>query len=95
MHQEALVKETEYKAMEVTGGVTAGFVHHMNMERSAFLAALECMYWLAKEELPHTTKYESLLKLCKRLGCTYVTSLDQVCMTGFIIYFQPVTLKHR
>jgi hypothetical protein len=31
----------------------------------AKVAAFKCLYWLMKNEIPHTTKYKTLLDLCK------------------------------
>ena len=34
------------------------------------------MYWLAREETAHHTKFSSLLQLPKSLGCSYFSELD-------------------
>ena len=34
------------------------------------------MYWLAKEETAHHTKFSSLLQLAKSLGCSYFSELE-------------------
>ena len=34
------------------------------------------MYWLAKSEIAHTTKFESLLKLAISLGSDYLKELN-------------------
>ena len=41
------------------------------------VSVMKVMYWLAnyKEEVAHTTKYESLLDLAISLGCTYLKEL--------------------
>ena len=41
------------------------------------------MYWLAKEEIAYTSKYESLLSLAQSLGCTY---LKDLCLSGNATY---------
>ncbi|VDI43215.1 Hypothetical predicted protein [Mytilus galloprovincialis] len=33
--------------------------------------------WLASEEIPHTTKYSSLLGYAKRMGCSYLNHLQK------------------
>ena len=41
------------------------------MQRQAVISALKCLYWLAKEEVAHHTKFGSLLELAKSIGCPY------------------------
>ena len=36
---------------------------------------MKVIYWLPKEEVAHTTKYESLLDLVISLGCNYLKEL--------------------
>ena len=36
---------------------------------------MKIIYWLAKEEVTHTTKYDSLLDLAISLGCNYLKEL--------------------
>ena len=38
---------------------------------------MKCLYWLCKQEIPHTTNYEPLLALVKALGCSYLSSLSK------------------
>ncbi len=44
-------------------------------QRKAIIGALKMMYWLAKEEIPHTTNFSSLKDLVVRLGCDYMRDL--------------------
>ena len=41
------------------------------VHREALIDALKIVYWLAKEDIAITTKYESLVNLVKSLGCSY------------------------
>ena len=41
----------------------------------AFCDALRCLYWLAKQEIPHTTNFSSLHQLCMSLGNTTMVRL--------------------
>ena len=41
----------------------------------AVTAAMKCLYWLAKNEVAHTTKYQPLLQLFQHLNCPFVESL--------------------
>ena len=42
------------------------------------VGALKIVYWLAKENIAITTKYESLVNLVKSLGCSYLNDLSIV-----------------
>lgn len=41
------------------------------------MGAFRTLYWLAAEELPHTTKYLSLLGYAKLMGCSYLNLLHK------------------
>ena len=45
------------------------------MERKAIAGAMKCLYWLAKHEIAHTTKYVPLLELVQDLGCSCFDNL--------------------
>lgn len=47
----------------------------MTAQRNAVVGSMKVIYWLAKEEVAHTTKYESLLDLAISLGCNYLKDL--------------------
>ena len=42
----------------------------------ALISALKCLYWLAKQEIAHHTKFSSLLELGKSIGCPYLGELE-------------------
>ena len=42
------------------------------------IGAMKCMYWLCKQEIPHTTDFSSLLELAKKVGATY---LNDICLS--------------
>ena len=46
------------------------------MQSKAVIGAMKIIYWLAKEEAAHTTKYESLLDLTVDLLCNYQEELN-------------------
>ena len=48
----------------------------ISLKRQAVIGALKCLYWLAKEETFHHTKFQSLLQLGKPLGCAYLSELE-------------------
>ena len=39
-------------------------------------AAKKCLYWLAKQEIPHGTNFVGLLELVKSLRATYLNDLN-------------------
>ena len=77
MHKAAVLLECERLASEKTGGIVQAFSEAASTERKAALGAMKCLYWLAKNEIAHTTKYVPLLQLALDLGCTYFTDLRQ------------------
>ena len=44
--------------------------------RKALIGALKMMYWLAKKEVPHTTKFSSLMDLSINLGGDHLSELN-------------------
>lgn len=77
MHKAAVQLECEQLASERTGGIVQAFSEVASTERKAALGAMKCLYWLAKNEIAHTTKYVPLLQLALELGCTYFADLRQ------------------
>lgn len=75
-HTDSLVTESHAVAAKRSGGIRAAIEKQVSLKRQAVLGALKCLYWLAKEESAHHTKFESLLELGKSLGCTYLSELD-------------------
>ena len=75
MHKSALWQEHERLASEQGGGIVQAFSEAASVERKAALGAMKCLYWLAKNEIAHTTKYVPLLELARSLGCTYFDNL--------------------
>lgn len=59
----------------------------ISVQRLAIEGALRCIYWLAKNELPHTTKFRSLVDFVKSMGCEYMTHLNQASFMIFFVYF--------
>ena len=75
MHREAIEKEMLYRQSSRDGGITRAFDRQVTAQRRAVVGAMKIIYWLAKEEVAHTTKYESLLDLAISLGCNYLKEL--------------------
>ena len=46
------------------------------VQRKALVGALNLMYWLAKQEVAHTTTFNSLKDLAIQLGCDYLHELS-------------------
>ena len=62
-------------AAKRSGGFCACMEEQVSLQRQAVCGSLKCLYWLAKEETAHHTKFSSLLELGKSLGCTYFNEL--------------------
>ena len=63
MLKSAVVQEQDRQASERGGGIVQAFSEAMSVEKKAALGAMKCLYWLAKNEIAHTTKYANLLEL--------------------------------
>lgn len=72
MHREALEQERACRMVKARGGIREAMEDQVLLTRKAVIGAMKCLYWLCKEEMPHTTKYEPLLlSLAKCLGCLH------------------------
>ena len=49
---------------------------HVMVQRKALIGALHLLYWLAKEEVTHTNKFNSLKEVAILLGCDYLRELN-------------------
>ncbi|XP_071138765.1 zinc finger protein 862-like isoform X2 [Mytilus edulis] len=76
-HQQATDLEAASIVASQGHGIQAALDTHTSMETTALIGAFRCMYWLAKEEIAHTTHYPSLLELAKTLGCDYLNLLKK------------------
>ena len=52
------------------------FEMQTTLNRLAVMAAMECLYWLVKSEIPHTTHYSSLLKGAEFMECEALKHLN-------------------
>ena len=75
MHAAAVHMEQERLAAESSGGIREAMRGVVQAERMAVIAAMKSLYWLAKNEVAHTTKYQPLLQLLLNLNCPFVESL--------------------
>ena len=76
MHKEAQELESTRLASESDGGIRQAFSSRILVQRKAIIGVLHLLYWLAKEEVAHTTKFNSLKDLAIRLGCEYFRELS-------------------
>ena len=76
MHQDAEACEADRLASQSDGGIVQAFSARVMMNRKALIGALRIMYWLAKEEIAHTTKFSSLMDLSVQLGSDYLRELN-------------------
>ena len=76
MHQEAEACEAQWLTLQRYGGIVQAFTAHVLINRKALIGALKMKYWLAKEEIAHTTKFPSLMELSIQLGSDYLQELN-------------------
>ena len=76
MHKEAQQVEVTRLAPKKDGGIRTAFSSRIAVQRKALIGALRIMYWLVKEEVAHTTKFNSLKDLSILLGCDYLQELN-------------------
>lgn len=76
-HRDAKRARVEEAQAEASGGIRAALEEAVSHERRAVIGALKCMYYLAKNELPHTTNFSGLISLAISLGCNYMKELNQ------------------
>ena len=76
MHKEAEQRETARQASQRDGGIRQAFSARIMVQRKALIGALQLVYWLAKEEIAHTTKFNSLKDLVIHLGCDFLCELS-------------------
>lgn len=76
-HKEAEQMEAQRILSSTGQGIESAVLRHKFMEKTALVGAFRTLYWLAAEELPHTTKYSSLLGYAKLMGCSYLNLLHK------------------
>ena len=76
MHKNAEVFEAQRLASWRDGGIAQAFSSRVLINRKALIGAIKMMYWLAKEEIAHTTKFSSLMDLSIQLGSDYLRELN-------------------
>ncbi|KAK3086416.1 hypothetical protein FSP39_018175 [Pinctada imbricata] len=77
MHLDAVCRETNAILASKGQGITSSFAQQSSLEKTALIGAFKSMYWLAKEEIAHTTHFASLIDLAKSLGCDYLNTLKK------------------
>ena len=72
MHRDAETREEDRLASQRDGGIIQAFSSCVVSNRKVLIGAFKMMYWLVKEEVPHTTKFSSLMDLAVQLGSDYL-----------------------
>ena len=75
-HADARKLETQLCLSRKDGGIEQAFATVESAERKPMIAAMKYLYWLCKQEIPHTTNYKPLLELAKSIGATYLNDLN-------------------
>ena len=72
-HKEAVTKELAREGSSKDGGIQQAF---QTQNKAALKTAMQCLYWLVKEEFPHTLNYPSMLKAVEIMGCSQLKHLQ-------------------
>lgn len=59
---------------DTQGGITECF-DAISVQKKAFIGHLQCMHFLAKQEIAHTTNFTPLVNLAKSLGASYLREI--------------------
>ncbi|XP_060558657.1 E3 SUMO-protein ligase KIAA1586-like [Ruditapes philippinarum] len=73
-HKEAAAFEANRSAPKTIHGVVEEMT---SLQLQARVAAFRNLYWLIKQEMPHTSNYLALMQLCKEQGVNILSNLDQ------------------
>ena len=76
MHKGAQKQEDLGALVSAHVGIVQAFEQTWSVKRQAVDGALKILYWLAKNEVAHFTKFDSLKQLYIDLGCTYLKELN-------------------
>ncbi len=77
IHKDAIAKELTRQRSATDGGVVAAFDSQWKAEEAAVSAAFSSVYFLAQEEIAHTTKYEALMRFISHLGLPHLETLNK------------------
>ena len=75
MHAQAMEREGARLSSQCSGGIRQAFSKQVVVQQKALIGTLKMVYWLAKEEVAHTTKFASLMELSINLGVDYLREL--------------------
>ena len=75
MHRDAELCKREEVRSSMSGGIRGALEVVVTQERKSIIGALKCLYYLAKNELAHTTNFSSLIDLYINMGCNYMKEL--------------------
>ena len=79
-HADAVKLEMNLSVSQQDGVIVQSFCAVQSAERKAMIGAMKYMYWLCRQEVPHTINFSALLELAKSLGATY---LSDFCLEHF------------
>ena len=77
MHSDSEYCKWEEAQASLTGGIRGTLEVTVTHKCKSIIGALKCLYYLAKNDLPHTTNFSSLFDLCVNMGCDYMKELHQ------------------
>ena len=75
-HKDGVEKELAREQSSRDGGLLQAIQTQIALNRAAVKTAMQCLYWLVKEEIPHTTNYPSLPKAVYYMRCSHLKHLQ-------------------
>ena len=76
-NQGAVELEKYILAAERDGDIPQALQMEISRQKKAVKGAMQCLYCLVLSEIPHTTKYSSLVDAVHFMGCDYFEHLHQ------------------
>ena len=76
-HSNAVQLEKVRVAAEREGRIPQDFEAEILLQKQAIKGAMQCLYWLVYSEIPHTTKYSSLVDAVQFMGCEHFKLLHR------------------
>ena len=69
-HKDGVEKEQARERSSHDGRLQQVLQTQVSFNEAAIKTVMQCLYWLVKEEILHTTNYSSLLNAVEFMGCT-------------------------
>lgn len=75
-HKEAVTKELDRERSSQDGDIQQAFQRQLSLNKAVLKTAMQCLYWLVKEEIPHILNYFFMLKAVEIMDCSQLKHLQ-------------------